>query len=76
VPPSDRLIHLALEMAELRGVGNWDSGVQFAVGGSSNQQRQGIETSDDDNDWVYEAGLRDPSILPIFDAAIQGFAGQ
>eukprot|EP01043_Picozoa_sp_COSAG02_P027302 COSAG02_NODE_1604_length_11728_cov_42.819417_3_plen_60_part_00 len=59
-------------MAELRGVGNWDSGVQFAVGGSSNQQRQGI----DDNDWVYEAGLRDPSILPIFDAAIQGFAGQ
>ena len=75
MPPSDRLVHLALEMAELRGVGNWESGVQFAVGGSSNQQMQGVETKAD-TDWVYEASLRDPSILPIFDAAIQGFAGQ
>jgi hypothetical protein len=74
VPPSDRLIHLALEMEELRGVGNWESGVQFAVEGSNNQQRQGIEAKADE-DWVYSAGVRDPSILPIFDAAIQGFSG-
>ena len=77
VPPTDRLIRLSLEMAELRGVGNWNSGVWFAVGGSGvdNQHKHGSGT-EADADWVYEAGLRDPSIVPIFDAAIQGFAAK
>ena len=44
---------------------------------SESQYEQSFETKGTvETDWVYEAGLYDPSILPIFDAAIQGFVGQ
>jgi hypothetical protein len=71
VPSTDRLVRLAVEMTELRGVGNWPSGVQFAVAGSGSDSEAEVEA-----DWVFETGLRDPTIVPIFDAAVEAFSEQ
>ena len=75
VPSTDRLVRLAVEMTELRGVGNWPSGVQFAVAGSGSGSGSGSE-AEAEADWVFETGLRDPTIVPIFDAAVEAFSEQ
>jgi hypothetical protein len=81
VPSTDRLVRLAVEMTELRGVGNWPSGVQFAVAGSCSGAGSGSGSGSDSEaeaeaDWVFETGLRDPTIVPIFDAAVEAFSEQ
>ena len=60
VPASAGLVRLSLEFAELRGVGNWASGAQFAVDGGQDE-------------WVFSTGLRDPTIVPIYDAIVAAF---
>jgi hypothetical protein len=75
VPSTDRLVRLAVEMTELRGVGNWPSGVQFAVAGSGSGSGSDSE-AEAEADWVFETGLRDPTIVPIFDAAVEAFSEQ
>jgi hypothetical protein len=77
VPSTDRLVRLAVEMTELRGVGNWPSGVQFAVAGSGSGSGSGSDSeAEAEADWVFETGLRDPTIVPIFDAAVEAFSEQ
>ena len=65
VPPTMRQARLELEMAELKGVGNWDSGVQFAV--------KDAAESGASSEWVFSAGVRDPTIVPIYDAIVDAF---
>lgn len=57
------LLYLELELAEAHGVGNWASGVQFAVQGGSSEDH-----------WHYTAGVRDLSLLATYDAAVGAFA--
>ena len=61
VPPS-QLLHLALEMVEINGVGNWAACTQFATGGDGGGE-----------DWVFTTGLRDASLLSIYDAVVEAF---
>jgi alpha-galactosidase len=59
IPPTAPAAKLSVGMAELRGVGNWASGSHFAVEGSY--------------DWEYATGLRDATIVPIYDAIVEAF---
>jgi hypothetical protein len=45
------------------GVGSWDTELIFAMEGSSSEDY-----------WHYDAGLRDPQLVELYDAAIASFA--
>jgi hypothetical protein len=59
------LLHIALELAELHGVGNWAVEAQFAVEGGAAE-----------GDWHYESGLRDSTELAVWSALLEAFAEQ
>lgn len=63
IEPTANLVHIALELAEHRGVGNWDVGAQFALEGGVTEA-----------DWHYESGLRDSTELAIWSALLESFA--
>jgi hypothetical protein len=54
-----------LELAEHRGVGNWVAGAQFAVGGDASEAA---------GEWHYESGLREYSMLSIWQSVVESFA--
>ena len=51
-------------MVEINGVGNWAACTQFAMdaGGDGGGE-----------DWVFTTGLRDASLLSIYDAVVEAF---
>ena len=53
---------LVLEF-EMGGVGSWETQLLFAIQGSA-----------DEDAWHYEAGLRDPQLVGLYDAAVASFA--
>ena len=53
---------LVLEFS-MGGVGSWDTELIFAMEGSSSEDY-----------WHYDAGLRDPQLVELYDAAIASFA--
>ena len=61
-------LHLALEFVEHRGVGNWASGVQFAVPFTNPGA-----VDDPVPGWAYTSGLRDASLLSNYFAAVGAF---
>jgi hypothetical protein len=54
-------------MAEHHGVGNWGAGGQFSVAGGASEAA---------GEWHYESGLRECSLLTIWQSLVESFADQ